>query len=590
MKLIRLKIFEPFRSLPANFEVRFLEKKNESQMFQFMPYCLVGRNGSGKSNILEALSSIFYHLECMNLINLPESFVYDEEVNPDGFSSENATIDSFELEYYFPLKWDDINATWKDLGNKKFKQANAHILVKKEKGKSPVTTWLDRKTFDPKGEPVLTGLESRDFFPNYVLGYSSGENEILSLPFFKMRFIHYDEYEQALRNQLPYVQPEGRLIYFDSSFSQAVFLTNYLMQDPKVLKPIYKTLGINGIFQFRIIIRLNETKEFTIGSDLIGETMVAPVKEQKKAELTSRLSNLIQLLKNCSTSWENDEDTLYLDYCIDGETRKAFKANFDNNPIKLFQSFQILLTLNLFEVSYELKKELYESESLYVNETVPVLASDKRIMRFKDLEIDNGGITNEIYNKSLSDGEHQFLHAMGVCLLFKNSNSLFLLDEPETHFNPDWRSLFISTLKECLEQSDKQYLSDILITSHSPFIVSDCIKENVIVFEKNRNKKVKISRPDFNTFGASVNLLTHKLFHQEETISEIANKRLKDVLKKFQSGKLNLESAISTANQLGDSVEKLIIIDELKRMKTIPKKKSTAKKKKNALHIQTYYT
>ncbi|KEM52370.1 hypothetical protein AD47_5049, partial [Escherichia coli 6-319-05_S4_C3] len=34
--------------------------------------------------------------------------------------------------------------------------------------------------------------------PQYVLGYSSGENEILSLPFFKMRFVQFDEYYNAL--------------------------------------------------------------------------------------------------------------------------------------------------------------------------------------------------------------------------------------------------------------------------------------------------------------------------------------------------------------------------------------------------------
>ncbi|MGY0039660.1 AAA family ATPase [Pedobacter sp. NJ-S-72] len=86
-----------------------------------------------------------------------------------------------------------------------------------------------------------------------------------------------------------------------------------------------------------------------------------------------------------------------------------------------------------------------------------------------------------MYNKSLSDGEHQFLHAMGICLLFRNSNSLFLMDEPETHFNPDWRSKFISTLKDCLDQKNQTYLSELLITSHSPFIVSDCFQENVLI-------------------------------------------------------------------------------------------------------------
>jgi restriction system-associated AAA family ATPase len=577
MKVIRLKIFDSFRSLPANFEIRFLQKQNEDQLFQFRPYCLVGRNGSGKSNILEALASIFYHLECMSLTNLPTSFVYDEEDNPTGFSSENATIDAYELEYYFPLKWDDVNAPSSQLSALTFKNSTAHILVKKEKRKTPIITWINRNKFEDGKNPILTGLEVKKFFPDYVLGYSSGENEILSLPFFKMRFINYDEYEQALQKQLPYAQPEGRLIYFDNSFSQAVFLSNYLIQDSKVLEPIYKTLGIKGILQFRIIIRLNEIKEFIEPFEFGFDSMNSNIQdgERKKVELTSKLSDLIQVLKNCSTCWDNEEDVLTLDYCIDDEIRRAFKINFDGNPIKLFQSFQILLTLNLFEVSMELKKELYESNSLYVNETVPILASDRRITRFKNLEIETGEKSNEIYNKSLSDGEHQFLHSMGICLLFKNSNSLFLLDEPETHFNPDWRSLFISTLRDCLEQEQEKYLSDIIITSHSPFIVSDCFQDNVIVFEKAKSKKgnLKISRPDFNTFGASVNLLTHKIFHKEETISEIANKRLKDVLKDFKANKINVQEAIKRANQLGDSIEKLIIIDELKRIENKVKKK-----------------
>lgn len=582
MKLIRLKIFESFRSLPANFEVNFLQKISGKELIEFNPYCLVGRNGSGKSNILEALAAIFYHLECMQLKTLPQSFVYDEEENPEGFRSDFGTIDQFELEYLIPLDKDTVSR-WREQHKIKSDVVNAHILISKERGKSPSIKWVNANLFIGAKDYFLDPLQAKEYFPNFVLAYSSGENEILSLPFFKMRFINYDEYEQALRKQLPYAQPEGRLIYFDNSFSQAVFLTNYLMQEQKVLEPIYKTLGIKGIIQFRIIIRLNQVKEFYEPLEFGAESMKAGVldSERVKYEIPSRLTDLIQLLKNCATTWENAEDVLCLDYSIDKETQKAFRANFDNDPIKLFQSFQILLTLNLFEVSEELKQELYHSTSLYVNETVPVLASDKRIMRFKDLEIDNGATTNEIYNKSLSDGEHQFLHAMGICLLFKNSSSLFLLDEPETHFNPDWRSLFISTLRDCLEQKDDKVLSEFLITSHSPFIVSDCRKENVIVFEKQkgRDKRVKVSRPEFNTFGASVNLLTHKLFHKEETISEIANKRLQDVLKKFQSGKINLQEAIATANQLGDSVEKLIIIDELKRAKA-PKKKTITRKRK----------
>ncbi len=71
------------------------------------------------------------------------------------------------------------------------------------------------------------------------------------------------------------------------------------------------------------------------------------------------------------------------------------------------------------------------------------------------------------------------------CLMLKNKSAILLLDEPETHFNPDWRSKFISTLEKSLLSSESNNLMrDILITSHSPFIISDCYPDKVIVFSK----------------------------------------------------------------------------------------------------------
>ncbi len=111
---------------------------------------------------------------------------------------------------------------------------------------------------------------------------------------------------------------------------------------------------------------------------------------------------------------------------------------------------QVLLTLNLYSVSDALKSDLYTSTSHYVGETVPTLASDQRIMRFKFVRFTKQGVAQSMMLKELSDGEHQLLHSLGLCLLFRETNSLFLLDEPETHFNPDWRANFITRLRQCL--------------------------------------------------------------------------------------------------------------------------------------------
>lgn len=92
--------------------------------------------------------------------------------------------------------------------------------------------------------------------PQYVLGYSSGENEILSLPFFKMRFIQFDEYYNALTQQLPYPgHPETRLAYLDNGFSQAILLCNLLFLDENNLRPFREDVGIEALQEFRIIVR-----------------------------------------------------------------------------------------------------------------------------------------------------------------------------------------------------------------------------------------------------------------------------------------------------------------------------------------------
>nr|WED70075.1 AAA family ATPase [Pectobacterium colocasium] len=147
---------------------------------------------------------------------------------------------------------------------------------------------------------------------------------------------------------------------------------------------------------------------------------------------------IVGKLKRCATLHFHDEatDTLILDYRVNGATRQAFQENFDGSALALFQAFQVLLSLNLYTVSDTLKANLYRSNSHYVSETVPTLASDQRIMRFKNFYFTKQGVEKPMLLKELSDGEHQLLHSLGLCLLFRETNSLFLLDEPENTLQP----------------------------------------------------------------------------------------------------------------------------------------------------------
>lgn len=590
MKLLRLKITDPagFRSLPCGFEHHFRTESSWQDELAggagFAPFVCAGPNGSGKSNLLEGLAAIFYQLELQRVRRsfLPSAFEYDPDDNPNGIQEHEGGPNAYELEYLIQVP----QAYYRSES-----PCHAHVRVLKEPGASPWLAWINNEKFATDGFSTLT-YDERDFLlPEFVLGYSSGENELLSLPFFKMRFVQFDEYWTALRERQSYPgHPETRLTYLDSSFSQAILLCNLLFHDDidknKRLNAFIDGTGIEALTQFRIILRrtvpLSEAQILpflapeeassgapslvTYDEDLGSYRLelLHLLQETRGQEEAKKSSLAIDALRRCATLEYVDEtaDSLVLDYWINTDTRKAFQANFDH-PRDLFQALQVLLTLNLYTVSESLKADVYRSRSDYVRETVPTLASDERVMRFKHVRFRKQGVENDLMLKSLSDGEHQLLHSLGLGLLFAGTRSLFLLDEPETHFNPTWRASFITRLSRCLGgESDSQ--AEMLITTHSPFLISDSTPDKVLLFDKDAvSGAVHILHPDYNTLGASINKITMLSFGKQETVGGRAEAVLRDIRARFKLGE-NSDALIRELDEvLGDSVEKVLLVNAI---------------------------
>lgn len=53
-----------------------------------------------------------------------------------------------------------------------------------------------------------------------------------------------------------------------------------------------------------------------------------------------------------------------------------------------------------------------------------------------------------------------------------NSGISFVLDEPDGYFHPNWQKQFIAILIDFLETNYKKFTFEIILTSHSPFILS----------------------------------------------------------------------------------------------------------------------
>jgi restriction system-associated AAA family ATPase len=536
----------------------------------FAPFVCAGQNGNGKSNVLEVLAIIFYQLEVLRVRRnfLPPNFIYDEDENPDGLKESEYSPNAFELEYLIKVPKDYC---------KEPSQNWARVTVWKDPDTSVKLLWENQQHFNVDVMKEFSGGFLDILLPDHVLAYSSGGNETLSLPFFKMRFLQFDEYIKFLNAGGAYDKPDTRLTYLDSSFSQAILISNWLFNNDESLKPFTDIVGLQALKEFRIVLKSsvefnpNNHQQYQKNAvsqpDGISEhnsyflPILRPLETNHDTiKENGHSSALIEKFKRCATCYFLDEDRneLILDYCVNTATKKAFQDNF-MDAIELFQAFQILLTLNLYTVSDKLKTEVYASKSQYVNETIPVLASDERVMRFKFVKFSKLGVDEAVMLRNLSDGEHQFLHSLGLCLLFKNTNSLFLLDEPETHFNPNWRASFISQLKACLGNTEKT--PEMLITTHSPFLISDSKSNKVLEFEKDpETRHVKITHPDYNTFGASINKITMKTFNKRETIGGSAQSLMDTLRIRFEQGE-EPTALIDTLNrELGDSVEKILLI------------------------------
>jgi len=109
-------------------------------------------------------------------------------------------------------------------------------------------------------------------------------------------------------------------------------------------------------------------------------------------------------------------------------------------------------------------------------------------------------------------------------------------------------------------------LQEIVITTHSPFVLSDMRKRNVFVFDKSENKLKYIECP-IETYGASAGIILDAIFGKEDTISEKAKFELDELFKDIKNMG-DIRRVVEQLNsRFGDSVEKLDKFNCLNKLK-----------------------
>lgn len=445
---------------------------------------IVGRNGSGKSNVLEALVSIFRNLDLGEAPPFSYELVYR--------LGEPHSIDQPSDRWLEVII--DADPTRGTLA-KQYEVCVRDLLS----GETPADMFAEKLS----GITIPFSKVKRDkegsapYLPKYVFAYYSGPSDRLERYFRKHRT---DFYRSLLKNELDLKGDIRPLFYAKPHHSQFVLLAFFLSeQDSKEKAFLREHLGIDGLDSIHFVMRqpgwAKEKGELFWGArgvvrrfldELIKYTL-SPVKITRQEDTSLTGSNI-----------RNEFFHLFLP---DQYALRDFARDLSADELfKMLES--TLLSEIISEVSIRVK-----------------VSSSEEPLTFREL----------------SEGEQQLLTVLGLLKFTGGKDSLFLLDEPDTHLNPSWAVKYLKFLREFVPNHETSHL---LMVTHHPLAIAELKKQQVQIMWRDDDYKVHSQEPYIDPRGAgfmatlteifglntTLDLETQSLLDQRNELAHIENR------------------------------------------------------------------
>ncbi|UUE34911.1 AAA family ATPase [Pectobacterium aroidearum] len=474
---------------------------------------VIGWNGTGKSNVLEALAIIFRDL----------------------IAKKRTPSFAFQLAYR--------------MGSDE-KLFHIHIDADPDRDKEPFVIHV-ATDFQARGEGTLTpfieGEETvsalrgnaikltaflkadSDYLPRYVFSYYSGESPRMHEIFRP----YLESYDSKLRNgEDPGLK---RLFYAMPVHSQFVLLAFLIQQSDIVRTFLDEHLGLDpdeGIESVLFVLRQPPWKSKATDGDPRFWNARGVVRD-----FLSRLYDIalapIEVSRQVSTSIWN-KTTLQFKYLYVKDIEALRRLVGDQAPAQFFRDL----------------------ESTYVSELIEEVRIKVRLKK------NDGSVTF----RELSEGEQQLLTVLGLLRFTAEDESLFLLDEPDTHLNPRWSVDYLNYLKSFVGQnSTGDHNSHIVLTTHNPSAIAELAKGQVqILYREAGSRTIRAENPavdpkgmgfagivtsDMFGLGSSLDKATnhdllelHRLSTQKQSLSEADRANLLAIRKRLEGLDFNFAS------------------------------------------------
>jgi predicted ATPase len=134
--------------------------------------------------------------------------------------------------------------------------------------------------------------------------------------------------------------------------------------------------------------------------------------------------------------------------------------------------------------------------------------------------------TGDVAFSDLSDGERQLLMVLGLIRVSRGREALFLLDEPDTHLNPAWQLNYLDLIAEWTGVAADQDKCQILLTSHNPLTIASLTRSQVRVMHADENRIISVDPPYADPRGMGFTATLTEIFGLPTSLDEETQKKL----------------------------------------------------------------
>jgi len=508
---------------------------------------IVGKNGSGKSSLIELIYWANYN------IGAALGLLINEKTGKK----------------YSPYKIIDLEILYA-INENEF----VRLSIKGEEVKKQILIIKNEKLVPINGTSEITDrIELEDFFYSIVVNYSQhalNSNEIGNwiIPLFHKN----DGYQTPI--VLNPMRTEGVInINRENELLINRLIANFLEKvDSNNLENSLRNV-IDGKNATKLILKFKKKS-------------YSKVDFKEDNGTTTKLINALSKYFNYHLTYELINNNEYLNYCFFELNSKLIKISNKYRPFKrykgnveqtikdvdafmrkihksnshiVFKVKGIILYMKHFDLifgdeavnwSTTSKLDIHElseristiQEDYWVNTSmfVPPKLFNVEIILNDDLSMD-----------SLSSGEKQRIHSISSIIYHLiNLNSVnkltksttleeeyfgykyvnLILDEIELYYHPEWQRSYFSELLAYISKINPNNIDEIkglniMVLTHSPFILSDIPNENILRIENGAPKSI-----DINTFGANIHELLAHSFFMSSTTGEYANKKIDEII------------------------------------------------------------